>query len=263
MDLSVDRSSEVPLGTQLAWKLQAAIAAGALSAGERLPGLRALAQEAGVNINTVRAVYARLEEQGLIASEQGRGTFVTERAAGTEALGRFAAQAAAEARNAGLDPREVATTLYAGFESAEPELRPEPTAPAPEASDARASESREYRAELRRQIAEYERQIAYYTRHSLGGPDGSGAAPARRRAGALLNASELEAIRDELDQRVAELRLTEQQTREEESELRQLERTVSELERQEDIHSSPRSARTTTSGPPRIVWQQGSLRWNG
>jgi DNA-binding GntR family transcriptional regulator len=35
-----------------------------------------MATLAGVNVNTVRTVYGRLEQQGLISSEHGRGTFV-------------------------------------------------------------------------------------------------------------------------------------------------------------------------------------------
>jgi DNA-binding transcriptional MocR family regulator len=38
--------------------------------------VRELAIEAGVNVNTVRSVYGRLENDGLVRSEQGRGTFV-------------------------------------------------------------------------------------------------------------------------------------------------------------------------------------------
>ena len=44
--------------------------------GQRLPGLRELAEATGVNANTVRAVYQRLEQDGLITSLQGSGTFV-------------------------------------------------------------------------------------------------------------------------------------------------------------------------------------------
>lgn len=44
--------------------------------GDRLPSLRQVAAEASVNVNTVRAVYARLEAAGTIVTEQGRGTFV-------------------------------------------------------------------------------------------------------------------------------------------------------------------------------------------
>ena len=76
MDLRVHRNAEVPLGTQLAWKLRSLIEAGELGAGDRLPSVREAAVSAGVNINTVRAVYARLERDGLVSTEQGRGTFV-------------------------------------------------------------------------------------------------------------------------------------------------------------------------------------------
>lgn len=74
-DLSVDRELGVPLGTQLSWKLVALIRNGEVAAGKRLPSVRALARAAGVNVNTARAVYSRLEREGIVVSEQGRGTF--------------------------------------------------------------------------------------------------------------------------------------------------------------------------------------------
>ena len=68
VDLTLERGGDLPLGTQLAWKLRAAMASGELRRGDRLPGVRELADAAGVNVNTARAVYARLAEQGLILS---------------------------------------------------------------------------------------------------------------------------------------------------------------------------------------------------
>jgi DNA-binding transcriptional regulator YhcF (GntR family) len=72
----LDRGSGVPLGAQLAERLDEAIRNGELSPGDRLPSVRQMATLAGVNVNTVRTVYGRLEQQGRLSSEHGRGTFV-------------------------------------------------------------------------------------------------------------------------------------------------------------------------------------------
>jgi DNA-binding transcriptional regulator YhcF (GntR family) len=80
LDLSVDRGARMPLGAQLADRIRAAAGDGTLTAGDRLPSVRELARIAGVNVNTARAVYARLESEEMVSSEQGRGTFVARRA---------------------------------------------------------------------------------------------------------------------------------------------------------------------------------------
>jgi DNA-binding transcriptional regulator YhcF (GntR family) len=76
IDSRVDRTSAVPLGTQLVEQIRAAVDDGRLKDGDRLPSVRELAQRAGVNVNTVRAAYARLDAAGVVRSEHGRGTFV-------------------------------------------------------------------------------------------------------------------------------------------------------------------------------------------
>ena len=65
-----DPSDELPVGVQLEWRLRALIASGRLAPGERMPSVRRW-RRAGVNVNTVRAVYARLEEGGLIVTRHG------------------------------------------------------------------------------------------------------------------------------------------------------------------------------------------------
>ena len=64
------------MGVQLAWGLRARVEDGTVRAGARLPGLREVAEATGLNINTVRAAYQRLDQEGLIESRQGSGTFV-------------------------------------------------------------------------------------------------------------------------------------------------------------------------------------------
>jgi GntR family transcriptional regulator len=97
IDARVDRTSAVPLGTQLVEQICAAVEDGVLKDGDRLPSVRELAQRAGVNVNTVRAVYARLDAAGIVRSEHGRGTFVA--GADTEPGGRGARATATPSRS--------------------------------------------------------------------------------------------------------------------------------------------------------------------
>lgn len=76
LELRIDRDGDVPLGAQLAGRIRTAVESGRLGPGDRLPSVRELAEAAGVNVNTARTVYARLESEGVVRSEHGRGTFV-------------------------------------------------------------------------------------------------------------------------------------------------------------------------------------------
>ncbi len=76
--LSVDRRSSLPIETQLARQIERLIASEALPVGNRLPPIRTLARQLGINLHTVRAAYRRLQAQGLVRMEQGRGTTVVQ-----------------------------------------------------------------------------------------------------------------------------------------------------------------------------------------
>ena len=54
----------------------AGIATGGLQPGDRLPTVRALAVELAIDPNTVARAYKELEIRGLVATQQGSGTFV-------------------------------------------------------------------------------------------------------------------------------------------------------------------------------------------
>jgi DNA-binding transcriptional MocR family regulator len=71
-----------------------------------------VAEATGVTINTVRAVYQRLNQEGLIDSRQGSGTFVATRPPSLSGVAMIAASAAQEARETGVDRREVAAAIY-------------------------------------------------------------------------------------------------------------------------------------------------------
>jgi GntR family transcriptional regulator len=200
---STDPTAELPVGVQLSWRLRALIATGRLAAGERLPSFRQLAEWAGVNVNTVRAVYAGLEDANLVVSRQGQGTFVADGIEAAPALEEIAGEALRRTRNAGLDPSDLVIVATACASMGEGEVAG-PTLP----DLAEESEAIEVRHELRRQIARLEVELAAYMRDL---PDDMPTA-ARFSKAHVAGVEELEQTRDTLiaqlseAQRAAELR---------------------------------------------------------
>ena len=71
-------SSDAPIYAQLIAQIQTSMVAGGLPPGERLPSVRDLAAEAGVNPNTMQRAMTELEREGLVYSQRTAGRFVTE-----------------------------------------------------------------------------------------------------------------------------------------------------------------------------------------
>ncbi len=75
-----DRSAlKRPVYLSLVEQISAAIAAGELSDGDRLPPQRTLARELDIAVQTVSRAYDELARRGLVSGETGRGTYVTQR----------------------------------------------------------------------------------------------------------------------------------------------------------------------------------------
>jgi GntR family transcriptional regulator len=74
--LDVDTRSGVPIYVQIVEGVRHAVEVGALRTGERLPTVRALAEELTVAPNTVVKAYNELQRDGLIESRPGAGTVV-------------------------------------------------------------------------------------------------------------------------------------------------------------------------------------------
>jgi len=203
----LERAGDLPVGAQLAWRLRVLIASGDLGPGDRLPGVRELASGTGVNVNTARAVYRRLEEDGLIVSRHGLGTFVAEGAPASPHLERLAAEAADSARASGVDPRDLARAIYAGSGPSAAPAEPPGQAPVepPEVEPADTYvDERLGRRELRRQIARLEAQLAPYPAEAR--KPGEPTHPLLRPKGHVADMAELEAIRDELMERLRRAR---------------------------------------------------------
>jgi DNA-binding transcriptional regulator YhcF (GntR family) len=173
--VKIDRGADVPVGVQLTWALGNAIRSGALAPGDRLPPLRELAEELGVNANTLRSVYAKLEAGGLIDTRHGSGTFVRGVPSRRD-LNQLVDATTQAARDAGVDPRDLAAALYVSPEG-------------PRDADA------DQRRRVRDEIDVLEQVLARYP-HAP--------APTERSKGPrLLTLAELEAERDALVARLA------------------------------------------------------------
>ena len=70
--------NDQPIYSQLIQRLTEAIVSGVYAPGEKLPSVRELALEAGVNPNTVQRSLTELERDGLVFSQRTAGRFVTE-----------------------------------------------------------------------------------------------------------------------------------------------------------------------------------------
>jgi GntR family transcriptional regulator len=76
VDFVLNRKGGVPLHDQLLAQLEMKILGGALSPGQRLPSVRALARRLGLHANTVSGAYRDLEKAGHVELRRGAGVYV-------------------------------------------------------------------------------------------------------------------------------------------------------------------------------------------
>ncbi|WP_339574538.1 GntR family transcriptional regulator [Pseudokineococcus basanitobsidens] len=113
--LSVDPGSGVPPFEQLRAQVVAAVEAGGLAPGERLPPVRRLAADLGLAPGTVARAYKELEADGVVETRGRAGTVVAARP-GPEAEAVQAAAAFAErVRRLGLDPDRALALVRAAL----------------------------------------------------------------------------------------------------------------------------------------------------
>jgi GntR family transcriptional regulator len=78
LTLAIDFRSGLPIYTQIVNQVQTQVVNGTLKPGDQLPTVRALAEELRVNFNTIARAYRLLDEERIISTQQGRGTYITE-----------------------------------------------------------------------------------------------------------------------------------------------------------------------------------------
>jgi DNA-binding transcriptional regulator YhcF (GntR family) len=117
--MAIDTSSAMAPFEQVRTQIASAVATGQLSAGTKLPTVRALAADLGLATNTVARAYRELEADAVIATHGRRGTFIRSEVldeknvhAGAAELARAAAaEYVHTVRRLGLNSQEAARLI--------------------------------------------------------------------------------------------------------------------------------------------------------
>lgn len=77
LPIGINEQSAEPLYYQIEVQLRALILSGTLQAGTMLPSIRELASQLKCSVITIKRVYSDLENEGLLRTKQGTGTYVS------------------------------------------------------------------------------------------------------------------------------------------------------------------------------------------
>jgi len=118
MNLELDFRSGIPIYLQVVDRIKEMIVNGKLKPGDQLPTVRTLALELRVNFNTVARAYRILDENEIISTQQGRGTYILDMPPPevTESIRRQSIEALtqrylADADRLGITPKQLIEIL--------------------------------------------------------------------------------------------------------------------------------------------------------
>ena len=118
---SLDFTSRQPIYEQIYENVVRYVALGALNTDDKLPTVRALAAQLGINPNTVAKAYQMLERDGYIYSAAGRGSFISNKLSAQEAQRLIALEKFTEAANSaamlGVDREKLNSIIELAYKS--------------------------------------------------------------------------------------------------------------------------------------------------
>lgn len=88
LEFSLDMKSGVPFYKQIIFQVEMGIADGRLEQGVQLPTVRSLAVDLSINPNTVARAYAEMEIRNIVVTQQGSGTFISDKKINLNAIER-------------------------------------------------------------------------------------------------------------------------------------------------------------------------------
>lgn len=121
--ITVDLRDRKQLYEQIIANVKDLILSGELKADDKLPSVRSLAKELGINPNTIQKAYTELERQGIIMTLQGRGSMVLADKSSladerVESLKTKLTEIAAEMITAGIDEEAFAEITKIAYRKA-------------------------------------------------------------------------------------------------------------------------------------------------
>ena len=126
--LTIDRSLKDPVYEQVAGQVRQLVASGALAPGMQLPSVRQLANDLGVNLNTIARAYRLLRAEGFLTIKNRAGVSVAapsvqiENAVKEELFTQLSVSIA-RLRQAGLSPDELLELVQREVETMSPGAR--------------------------------------------------------------------------------------------------------------------------------------------
>ena len=79
ISFSLDMAGGTPIYRQIIRQIEYAILSGRLKSGDKLPTIRSLAVDLKANPNTIAKAYGELEIRGILVTQVGNGTFISDK----------------------------------------------------------------------------------------------------------------------------------------------------------------------------------------
>jgi GntR family transcriptional regulator len=79
ISFALDPSNGAPIYRQIIQQIEYAILSGRMRPGDRLPTIRSLAVELKINPNTIARAYGELEIRGILTTQVGSGTYISDK----------------------------------------------------------------------------------------------------------------------------------------------------------------------------------------
>lgn len=115
----IDVRSRQPIHMQLQKQIVRYVSLGILAPNEQLPSVRAMAQQLGINPNTVQKAYSALEMNGVIYTVASRGAFVSPDGEHLDQIKKISAEhfseAVKSARDTGLSEDELVDIVHDAY----------------------------------------------------------------------------------------------------------------------------------------------------